>query len=119
MRTEDGLDTRLVNIDRPVAVIPSLCIHFDRSCNSGHTYNAQVDMQPLYGPEGCRSLSALVAEALGIPEEDMVDSELLLTTLQEPVRTGPRRGILSLPPHRRPGLRRRHPAGISGRRRRL
>ncbi len=89
VRTEDGLDTRLVNIDRPVAVIPSLCIHFDRSCNSGHTYNAQVDMQPLYGPEGCRSLSALVAEALGIPEEDMVDSELLLTTLQEPVRTGP------------------------------
>ncbi len=89
VRTGDGLDTRLVNIDRPVAVIPSLCIHFDRSCNSGHTYNAQVDMQPLYGPEGCRSLSALVAEALGIPEEDMVDSELLLTTLQEPVRTGP------------------------------
>ncbi|HIX18899.1 MAG TPA: M18 family aminopeptidase [Candidatus Gemmiger faecavium] len=89
VRTGDGLDTRLVNIHRPVAVIPSLCIHFDRSCNSGHTYNAQVDMQPLYGPEGCRSLSALVAEALGIPEEDMVDSELLLTTLQEPVRTGP------------------------------
>lgn len=89
VRTGDGLDTRLVNIDRPVAVIPSLCIHFDRSCNSGHTYNAQVDMQPLYGPEDCRSLSALVAEALGIPEEDMVDSELLLTTLQEPVRTGP------------------------------
>lgn len=89
VRTGDGLDTRLVNIDRPVAVIPSLCIHFDRSCNSGHTYNAQVDMQPLYGPEGCRSLTALVAEALGIPEEDMVDSELLLTTLQEPVRTGP------------------------------
>lgn len=89
VRTGDGLDTRLVNIGRPVAVIPSLCIHFDRSCNSGHTYNAQVDMQPLYGPEGCRSLTALVAEALGIPEEDMVDSELLLTTLQEPVRTGP------------------------------
>ena len=89
VRTEDGLDTRLVDIHRPVAVIPSLCIHFDRSCNSGHTYNAQVDMQPLYGPEGCKPIRTLVAEALGLPEEDMVDSELLLTTLQEPVRTGP------------------------------
>lgn len=89
VRTGDGLDTRLVNIDRPVAVIPSLCIHFDRSCNSGHTYNAQVDMQPLYGPEGCKSIQALVAEALNLPQEDIVDSELLLTTLQEPVRTGP------------------------------
>ena len=89
VRTEDGLDTRLVDIHRPVAVIPSLCIHFDRSCNSGHTYNAQVDMQPLYGPEGCKPIRTLVAEALGLAEEDMVDSELLLTTLQEPVRTGP------------------------------
>lgn len=89
VRTGDGLDTRLVNIDRPVAVIPSLCIHFDRSCNSGHTYNPQVDMQPLYGPEGCKSIQALVAEALNLPEEDIVNSELLLTTLQEPVRTGP------------------------------
>ena len=89
VRTGDGLDTRLVDIHRPVAVIPSLCIHFDRSCNSGHAYNAQVDMQPLYGPEGCKSIQALVAEALNLSESDMVDSELLLTTLQEPVRTGP------------------------------
>ena len=89
VRTGDGLDTRLVDIHRPVAVIPSLCIHFDRSCNSGHAYNAQVDMQPLYGPEGCKSIQALVAEALNLSEADMVDSELLLTTLQEPVRTGP------------------------------
>ena len=89
VRTGDGLDTRLVDIHRPVAVIPSLCIHFDRSCNSGHAYNAQVDMQPLYGPEGCKSIQALVAEALNFSESDMVDSELLLTTLQEPVRTGP------------------------------
>ena len=89
VRTEDGLDTRLVDIHRPVAVIPSLCIHFDRSCNSGHAYNAQVDMQPLYGPEGCKSIQALVAEALNLSESDMVESELLLTTLQEPVRTGP------------------------------
>ncbi|WP_294449834.1 M18 family aminopeptidase [uncultured Gemmiger sp.] len=89
VRTGDGLDTRLVDIHRPVAVIPSLCIHFDRSCNSGHTYNAQVDMQPLYGPEGCKSIQALVAEALNLSESDMVESELLLTTLQEPVRTGP------------------------------
>lgn len=89
VRTGDGLDTRLVDIHRPVAVIPSLCIHFDRSCNSGHAYNAQVDMQPLYGPEGCKSIKALVAEALNLSESDIVDSELLLTTLQEPVRTGP------------------------------
>ena len=89
VRKPDGLSTRLVSIDRPVAVIPSLCIHFDRSCNSGHTYNPQADMQPLYGPEGCRPLDGLVADALGVPEADIVSSELMLVTLQQPVRVGP------------------------------
>lgn len=89
VREENGLSTRLVSIDRPVAVIPSLCIHFDRSCNSGHTYNPQADMQPLYGPEGCRPLDSLVADALGVAEADIVSSELMLVTLQQPVRVGP------------------------------
>ena len=80
-RSRDGLETRLVNIDRPVAVIPSLCIHFDRSSNNGHAYNPQVDMQPLYGPEGCRPLSDLVAEQLGVKQEDILSSELMLVTL--------------------------------------
>ena len=88
VRSRDGLETRLVNIDRPVAVIPSLCIHFDRSSNNGHAYNPQVDMQPLYGPEGCRPLSDLVAEQLGVKKEDILSSELMLVTLQQPVCAG-------------------------------
>ena len=88
VRSRDGLETRLVNIDRPVAVIPSLCIHFDRSSNNGHAYNPQVDMQPLYGPEGCRPLSDLVAEQLGVKQEDILSSELMLVTLQQPVCAG-------------------------------
>ena len=88
VRSRDGLETRLVNIDRPVAVIPSLCIHFDRSSNNGHAYNPQVDMQPLYGPEGCRPLSVLVAEQLGVKQEDILSSELMLVTLQQPVCAG-------------------------------
>ena len=88
VRSRDGLETRLVNIDRPVAVIPSLCIHFDRSSNNGHAYNPQVDMQPLYGPEGCRPLSDLVVEQLGVKQEDILSSELMLVTLQQPVCAG-------------------------------
>ena len=89
VREPDGLSTRLVSIERPVAVIPSLCIHFDRRCNSGHTYNPQADMQPLYGPEGCRPLGALVAEALGVAEEAIVDWDLTLYVRQAPTVIGP------------------------------
>ena len=89
VRTEDGLESRLVDLDRDLAVIPSLAIHMDRTVNDGHKYNPQVDMQPLYGPEGCRPLPALLAEALGVAEEDMVDFDLTLYTRQAPTTIGP------------------------------
>ena len=43
------LESRLVDLDRDLLVIPSLAIHMDRTLNSGHAFNPQVDMQPLYG----------------------------------------------------------------------
>ena len=51
--------------------------------------NPQVDMQPLYGPEGCRPLPALLAEALGVAEADMVDWDLTLYVRQAPAVIGP------------------------------
>ncbi len=89
VRTEDGLEAKLVNLDRDLVVIPSLAIHMDRTVNDGHKYNPQVDMQPLYGPEGCRPLPALLAEALGVKEEEIVDFDLTLYTRQAPTTIGP------------------------------
>ena len=90
VRGADGtLAARLVDLDRDLAVIPSLAPHMDRGVNDGHRYNPQVDMQPLYGPEGCRPLPALLAEALGVAEADMVDWDLTLYVRQAPAVIGP------------------------------
>ena len=90
VRGADGtLAARLVDLDRDLAVIPSLAPHMDRGVNDGHRYNPQVDMQPLYGPEGCRPLPALLAEALGVAETDMVDWDLTLYVRQAPAVIGP------------------------------
>ena len=90
VRGADGtLAARLVDLDRDLAVIPSLAPHMDRGVNDGHRYNPQVDMQPLYGPEGCRPLPALLAEALGVAEADMVDWDLTLYVRQAPAMIGP------------------------------
>lgn len=50
VKTEDGIESRLVYLDRDLLVIPSLAIHFQRDINKGHTFNPQVDMQPLWAP---------------------------------------------------------------------
>lgn len=86
----DGtLESRLVNLDRDLLVIPSLAIHMDRTVNDGHKYNPQVEMQPLYGPAGARPFAALVAQAAGVDPADMVDWDLSLYTRQAPTRIGP------------------------------
>lgn len=83
------LESRLVDLDRDLLVIPSLAIHMDRTLNSGHAFNPQVDMQPLYGLEGSKPFPALLAEAAGVKEEDIVDFDLSLYTRQAPTRIGP------------------------------
>jgi len=89
IRTRDGAATRLVYLDRDLLVIPSLAIHMDRQLNDGHKYNAQIDMKPLFGPAGCRSVTALLAEELGLPEDDILDRDLVLAVRQRPSQIGP------------------------------
>ena len=89
VKTEDGIESRLVCIDRDLLVIPSLAIHFQRDINKGHTFNPQVDMQPLWGPAGSRTLTDLVAEELGVDTADILDSDLQLVTRRAPTQIGP------------------------------
>ena len=89
VNTPDGLASRLVYLDRDLLIIPSLAIHMDRAVNEGHRYNPQVDMQPLYGPAGCRALPDLLAEALGVQGADILDQDLVLAVRQPAARLGP------------------------------
>ena len=72
-----GLETRLVNIDRDLAVIPNVPIHFNRQANDGVAWNPQVDMQPVYGAEGADILD-IAAKAAGIAPERVAGSDLFL-----------------------------------------
>ena len=89
VKTEDGIESRLVCIDRDLLVIPSLAIHFQRDVNKGHTYNPQIAMQPRWGPADSRTLTDLVAEELGVDPADILDTDLQLVTRQTPTQIGP------------------------------
>ena len=79
VREEGGVTMKLVNIDRDLLVIPNLAIHMDRSANEGKSFNVNVDMIPLIGSaESKTGLNALIAETLGVKEEDIVSRELNL-----------------------------------------
>lgn len=79
VREGDGIVMKLVNIDRDLLVIPNVAIHMDRSANEGKNFNVNADMIPLIGSADMKTgLNALIAETLGVKEEDIVSRELNL-----------------------------------------
>lgn len=49
VETAEGIQTRLVDIDRDLALIPNVAIHMNRSINDNTHLNVAVDMLPLLG----------------------------------------------------------------------
>ncbi len=76
---EDGrVVSRLVDLVRPVALIPNLAIHMDRSANEGKSWDVRADMPALFSLSGAKGPDALVAEALGVKEEELLSKDLFL-----------------------------------------
>ena len=75
----NAIESRLVNIDRDLLMIPSLAIHMNRKANEGYSYNPQVDLLPLYGgKEAAGSLKKLIAEEADCSPENILASDLYL-----------------------------------------
>ena len=90
VRTKDGIETRLVNVERDLMIIPNLAIHMDRQVNEGHKFNAQVDMLPLFcekGEEKDAFLRLIAAEA-DVPAGDILDTDLFLYNRMPAVSLG-------------------------------
>ena len=79
VRTEHGLESRLVDVDRDLLVIPNLAIHMNRQVNEGYTYHPQKDMMPLFGDETAgKAFLPLIAETAGVKKEEILGTDLFL-----------------------------------------
>ncbi len=76
-------ETKLVNIKRPILVIPNLAIHMNRDVNSGVELNRQKDMLPLLSLvnenlEKDKYLLNILSEELKVKAEQILDFDLFL-----------------------------------------
>ena len=94
VRTDRGIATRLCDLHVPVAVIPNVAIHMNRTMNEGTKLNAAVDLLPLYGDADAEPLRARVADALGIAAEDILSADLFVYNPQAGVEWN---GYISAP----------------------
>ncbi|MBE6948555.1 MAG: M18 family aminopeptidase [Ruminococcaceae bacterium] len=95
----DGrLESRLINIDRDLLIIPNVSIHFNRDLNSGYKYNEQVDTLPLLAqrvkPE---ALKKLIAEAADTETDNILSHELYLYCRSVPTVWGAENEFISAP----------------------
>lgn len=89
VRTADGIESRLVDFEEPIAVMPNVAIHMNRDMNKGASYNPAVDLQPLYGEkEREGTFRARVAEKAGVSEADIVTTDLFVYNPQKGVEWG-------------------------------
>ena len=86
VRTESGVKSVLLNIDRDLCIIPSLAIHMTRGM-ADHKLNPQVDLLPLLGGENA-DYNALIAEEAGVKKEDVISSDMFLYPRQHGVVFG-------------------------------
>lgn len=73
LKTNDGISTRIFNIDKDFAVIPSLAIHMNREVNNGYKFNPAKDMMPLVSSDGVEiGFLDLAADSAGVKKEDIL-----------------------------------------------
>lgn len=85
-------ETRLVDFEKSLFVIPNLAIHMNREMNKGTELNRQKDMLPVAGISGERVSESffleLLAEKLEVQREDILDYEIGLYNRDMPEYVG-------------------------------
>ena len=95
VRSKDLLhpDMRLLDVERPLMVIPNLAIHLNREVNKGVELNRQTDLLPIVGTvqkelEQEQGFLEFLAGELAVEREDILDYELWIKCLEQPQLVG-------------------------------
>ena len=97
-RTGEGIETRLVYVDRDLLMIPNVAVHMNRAANDGFKYDPKCDMVPLMGlgtEKG--AFRAVVAEYAGCKAEDILGTDLFLCPRQKAMVWGAGNEFVSSP----------------------
>lgn len=92
-----GTETRLVNLNRDLLVIPNLAIHMNREANDGHKIDVQQEMQPVFSLSSEVTLMALVAKEAAVSESDILSADLFVYNRTAPSMWGAEKEFISSP----------------------
>ncbi|MDD7595339.1 MAG: M18 family aminopeptidase, partial [Clostridiales bacterium] len=77
--TGNGIEVKNVSLGEPSVIIPNVAIHMNRNANDGASFNAAVDMLPLYSTDiDGATLMERVSAAAGVEEEKIITTDLFV-----------------------------------------
>lgn len=93
--------TELVDINKPILIIPSLAIHMNREVNNGIKMNKQKDTLPVltytHEPVKENLIVELLAETLNVSTDDILDADLYLYPYEKSMLVGLKEEFISAP----------------------
>lgn len=102
LKSKEALCPReeIININKPVCIIPNLAIHMNRTINDGYKFNKQKDTIPLVGLlnetlEKDEFLLNEISKTLNINKEDVLDFDLFLYEYEKGSIIGPNEEFIS------------------------
>lgn len=88
LKTDEGIKSQLINIDRNLLIIPNVAIHFNRQANSGYNFSLATDMIPLLSTNSNLTFKSLLAKELNVDENDIISHDLYLYNREKPTLLG-------------------------------
>ena len=96
VRTDDGFETRLFNIDRDLLLIPNVAIHLNRDANSSDRYDPASDLLPLFGTKDAKILD-IAAKNAGVDAKDIISADICVYNRQSGTVWGAENEFVSAP----------------------
>ncbi|OOO00069.1 MAG: M18 family aminopeptidase [Epulopiscium sp. Nele67-Bin004] len=94
-------ERRLVNIEEPIMVIPSLAIHMNRNVNDGYKFNPQKETLPIltYCDDTIKEdmLLQIIADKLQVNKDDILDADMFLYPTEKSCSIGVDKKFVSAP----------------------
>ena len=88
VRGSNGIEMKLVNIDKDLMIIPSLAVHMGKARADGESVNIQNELLPILRGEGGRNFTELIAESAAVEAADIKGCDLYLYNREKGVMFG-------------------------------
>ena len=98
LKNGNGFESKFINIQKPCAVIPNVCVHFNRLVNEGYKYNPAVDMIPFISQEiEGDVIYSHISKELNCKKEDILSFDLYLYNAEKGLIWGNNSEFISSP----------------------